>query len=344
MMFLIRADASPAVGSGHVVRMLALAQGLRRHGHEVMFLHASPSSLRARLASEGFTSVSLDPSPGSEGDAAATVEVARSIDAAWVIADGYEFSASYQRTVGVGGFRLLLVDDNGDADGYPADLVLNQSLHAAPSLYGAQYDGDRYLLGSKYVLLREEFSSWVGWERNVVEHPHRLLVTLGGLPNSAWLSRLIPALSGVDLDVSIAGKIDPEMRSRFDDSGSIEFLGHVDTMADAIIDADIGLTAGGGTTREFLFLGLPFAVIDVATNQLIQSQYLADHHLAVRLGHIDTLDASQLSTSLHTLATSHDTRTRMSRAGQTAVDGRGVDRVVVRLTQETNADTQARRQ
>ncbi len=331
MNFLIRADASLETGSGHVMRVLGLAQELKREGHNVCFLHACPESLRDRLTAQGLESLDLDAIPGSSEDAESTVHRARVIDADWVIADGYDYSAAYQQAIMTSGFRMLLADDNGHADGYPADLILNQTVHANPSLYANWHDDGRFLLGPQYALLRAEFRPWIGQTRVVRDTPKRLLVSLGGLPDPDWLSRVLRGLSGLDLEISVAGGIPDSARDDVAPDDLISLLPHVENMADLIARCDIGLTAGGAATREFLFLGLPFAVVDVAENQVLQSQYLDDHGIALRLGPIDTLDTSTILGAISRLVESRADRIQMSAAGQRLVDGRGVDRVVARL-------------
>jgi spore coat polysaccharide biosynthesis predicted glycosyltransferase SpsG len=52
---LIRADASVSIGTGHIMRMIALGQAWQAQGGEVHFLCAEiTSALEERLASEGF--------------------------------------------------------------------------------------------------------------------------------------------------------------------------------------------------------------------------------------------------------------------------------------------------
>lgn len=331
MNFLIRADASTETGTGHVMRVLGLAQGLKQEGHHVSFLHACPENLRDRLRSQGFDSMDLDAIPGSPDDVATTVHHARATEIDWVIADGYDYSAGYQRGIMASGFRMLLADDNGHADGYLADLVLNQTVHADPSLYREWHREERFLLGPQYALLREEFRPWIGYRRVVHDTPKRLLVSMGGLPDPNWLSRVLRGLSGLKLEITVAGGIPDSSRDDVAPNRSISLLPHVEDMADLISRCDLGLTAGGAATREFLFLGLPFAVVDVAQNQVLQSQYLDDHNVALRLGPIDTLDTSTLLGAVRRLVESRSDRSQMSTAGQELVDGRGVDRVVARL-------------
>ncbi len=60
MRVLIRADASPAIGSGHVARCLTLAQVLRSGGAEVVFAcRALPGHSLARIAEQGFRALAL---------------------------------------------------------------------------------------------------------------------------------------------------------------------------------------------------------------------------------------------------------------------------------------------
>lgn len=89
----IRADAGGAAGTGHVMRMLALAQGWVNTGgwqetgersqaagnaSSVVFICAClPEGLEKRLQDEGFEVVRIDTEPGSEADVRATLAVVR---------------------------------------------------------------------------------------------------------------------------------------------------------------------------------------------------------------------------------------------------------------------------
>ena len=52
---IVRADANTVIGTGHLMRCLALAQGWRDQSRPAMFVTACPSDgLRRRLVDEGF--------------------------------------------------------------------------------------------------------------------------------------------------------------------------------------------------------------------------------------------------------------------------------------------------
>ena len=81
--------------------------------------------------------------------------------------DGYQFEASYQCELKHAGLKVLFVDDNGHAGGYAADLVLNQNPQATGSMYEQREPYTRLLLGTRYCMLRREFNSWRGWNREI---------------------------------------------------------------------------------------------------------------------------------------------------------------------------------
>src|ERR1700758_4894117 len=94
---VFRADATVAMGTGHVMRCLALAQAWQDRGGNCVFAMAKTMpSVEDRLRSEGIEVVVLPASAGSTDDAALLVELATQKRTSWVVVDGYGFSAEYQ--------------------------------------------------------------------------------------------------------------------------------------------------------------------------------------------------------------------------------------------------------
>ncbi|MBE3120100.1 MAG: UDP-2,4-diacetamido-2,4,6-trideoxy-beta-L-altropyranose hydrolase, partial [Candidatus Atribacteria bacterium] len=136
MNLLLRVDASARIGTGHVMRCLALAQAWQEKGGRATFVMTTETpAVEARLASEGMQVTHLVTQPGSPEDAQQTVGLAQQREAVWIVVDGYYFGADYQQTIKRAGLRLLFVDDYGHAGHYYADLVLNQNIYANESLY-----------------------------------------------------------------------------------------------------------------------------------------------------------------------------------------------------------------
>src|SRR5712692_7636277 len=109
---LIRADASFEMGSGHVMRCLALAQAWRRAGGTATFLMAATTAaVKQRLQADGFEVLRAEGQPGSSADASSVAKAAREQRAQWLVLDGYQFGAVYRESSMACGSRLLLVDD-----------------------------------------------------------------------------------------------------------------------------------------------------------------------------------------------------------------------------------------
>ena len=161
---LIRADASTRIGTGHVMRCLALAQAWEDSGRRAAFaMGMDAPALEDRLRSDGMEVVHLSAEPGSLEDAEMTADIAQKMGAGWAVVDGYHFGSDYQRIIKESGLRLLFIDDNGHADHYYADIVLNQNLHANEELYRKREPYTKLLFGTEYVLLRREVWPWRGW-------------------------------------------------------------------------------------------------------------------------------------------------------------------------------------
>src|SRR5215213_7901125 len=94
---LLRADADPEIGAGHVMRALALAQAWRASGGAATLLSRPlPAPLAARLLAEEVSLASLGAPAGGEADGAATAALAATLGASWIVADGYALGPAWQ--------------------------------------------------------------------------------------------------------------------------------------------------------------------------------------------------------------------------------------------------------
>jgi UDP-2,4-diacetamido-2,4,6-trideoxy-beta-L-altropyranose hydrolase len=177
---LIRADASPAIGTGHVMRCLALAQAWQDAGGAATFAVAEiPDALGPRLSGEGISVERFHLTPGGPQDAAATVALAIRHKADWVVIDGDRFGSDFLVTIRAAGLRVLLIDDFADRDTFAADLIVNPNLDADGMSYRRRGASAPLLLGSPYVLLRREFRQRTS-RKEIRPNGNRILVTLGG--------------------------------------------------------------------------------------------------------------------------------------------------------------------
>ena len=105
------------------MRCLALAQAWQDAGGRAVFaMSQSTESIGARLAQEQCDVVdSIFPAD----DLQQTISAAQERNCKWIVVDGYQFDADYQRGLKAADLRVLFLDDYGHSRHYAADLVLN---------------------------------------------------------------------------------------------------------------------------------------------------------------------------------------------------------------------------
>src|SRR6202142_4186889 len=176
---MIGAECGIQIGTGHVMRCLALAQSWKRFGGSVTFLvpEGSPG-IEQRIRSEGLSVEALAP----DKFACAVVDRMLHSKQRFAVLDGYSFGAREQTALSEAGIAVLTVDDYGHATDYPVRWVLNQNAQAPAlaEMYVRRADNTRLLLGPAYALLRDEFLPWIGWKRRTPEKASKILVTIGG--------------------------------------------------------------------------------------------------------------------------------------------------------------------
>jgi len=337
---LIRADASKNIGTGHIMRMVALGQAWRDSGGKSVFLCAEITpALGKRLKEEGFSCERLDASPGSDEDIELTCSaISRHGNcSALVVLDGYQFGSGFQAKLKRRGCHLLVMDDYGHADAHHADWVLNQNISASENLYQTNADHARLLLGTKFALLRSEFLKFRGWSRKIPKVARNILVTLGGADPANVTARIVQSLATLDFQVRvIVGGSNPHLESirhaveAFgNERARFELLVDSNNMPELMAWADLAIAAGGSTAWELAFMGLPGIFFVLADNQQAIAVALEQKGLGICLGWpSDDLSFSRLTLAVSQLANDQTKRQILSAQGRFVVDGLGSQRLV----------------
>ncbi|MEO0755513.1 MAG: UDP-2,4-diacetamido-2,4,6-trideoxy-beta-L-altropyranose hydrolase [Cyanobacteria bacterium J06648_16] len=336
---LFRADASPEIGTGHVMRCLALAQVFLQAQKQVLFLAAAISpALVERLQQEGIRVLRISAHSGSPEDARLLTDNAKAADICHVVVDGYQFDETYQTALKSAGLKVLFIDDYGHAATYSADWVLNQNVYAHDQLYSQRKPHTKLLLGSRYALLRKEFWPWRGWPRLPTAPAQKVLVTLGGGDPDNVTLKVLLALQQVksELDVIIiVGSSNPHLeilqQQNQSTSQFIRLRHNVTDMPALMAWADIAISAGGSTCWELAFMGLPTLMIVVADNQKRIVESLDTLGVGISLGWHDALTPAQIKQALESLLNTTQLRLRMMQSGRSLIDGIGSHRVANQL-------------
>ena len=335
---LIRTDADARIGTGHVMRCLALAQCWLEHaGPVTLAAERLPDGLRDRLLAE-----KIDVHR-QEGGIAGTIELARVLRPSAVVLDGYHFTSEDERLIHEAGFPVLALDDFGHTTHAHATWILNQNLGARRDWYKGRGAGAKLLLGPRHALLRREFSEARVFRRMTPRIASRILVTMGGAdPDnvSAVVLRALAALPPMPgrlarrIDV-VVGSSNPHLdelnRIAADFPHWIRLRQNVLDMPGLMAGANLAVTAGGTTCWELAVFGVPMVVLTIAQNQVELAKAIAAAGLAINLGWPNETTPGQKTASIRSLIDDPARRAAMTDAGRSVVDGWGVTRVVRRL-------------
>jgi UDP-2,4-diacetamido-2,4,6-trideoxy-beta-L-altropyranose hydrolase len=337
MTLVIRADASAAIGTGHVMRCLALAQAAVAAGHAVRLLSASlPTALRAQFVRERVALDAVDAAAGSPADVASVVGVANGTSADWVVVDGYHFDTDYIAAVRAGGHRVLQFDDEAHAAVFAADLVLNQNSYATAALYAGRVPNGEALTGCAYTLIRREFLGQ-GLRGDQAGRPlTHVLVSFGGSDPTNITPRVVRALVGRPFRVTaVVGPANPFHDAVCDAAAAVgaraSVRRSVENMAPLLASADVAVLSGGSTCWEAACLGVPMLLTMTAEHQRGVIQALVNAGAARSLGDPDRGFADRLLSAVDALAVDGAARAEMARHGCRMIDGQGSTRVLQAL-------------
>lgn len=336
---IIRADANPIIGIGHVMRCIALAQLWKREKGEIIFLSECPPSIADRITSSGFDLVHIQASLQGVSAIDATIACIKAEKPDWFVLDGYHFTHVLQKAIRSAGTQLLILDDYNHLSFYDADILLNQTPKAWQFEYKTPHDTFR-LMGSRFTMLRDEFVS-ADYPPPSPSHDKasNILVTMGGADPENVTGKIIQSIDLIPnkkLNIKLLlGPTNPHytaINHLLSSSGRhYEIITDTTDMPRLLLWAHMAISAGGSTAWELSYFGIPAIYIITSENQKAIVTELSDSGAGINGGWHQKINIKILSDQIIRLLKSPSARNRMAKNGKALVDGKGRQRVVLAM-------------
>lgn len=332
---LLRADATPDVGVGHAMRLLALAQELRSRDVDVHLAgHLEIPWVATAYEAAG---VMLHPTPQGPAD---LVTLTDELDARAIVLDGYDLPPALGRALRAHGVPVVAFVDDTFGASQDADLYVDQNPGTTPR---PVTPGQQALAGAPFTLFRDDVlaarraptpgAAGLGTGHEPID----VLAVFGGTDPLGAAPVVVPLIlaTGLPVHLTVVSGDDTwaeALRRELAPDQRLDVVGPVTDLARRAAASDLVVTASGSTVWELLCVGAPLAVVCVIDNQTPGYEMVLRDDLAAGLGHLEALrhdtDArTRAVVALREALVDPDARAARVHRGQALLDGAGRARV-----------------
>ena len=324
MRCLLLTEAGAAVGFGHATRCHALSYALNSFGYEadVWVRHVGSNPYP-----------SMDLNFKDWWNIAETEKAAlRSCDL--IVVDTFLAEQGVLDELFSLNSRIAFIDDYIHRD-YPAGLVIDWTMAAEFHAYPVKCEGVRYLLGSRYCVLRPSF--WQTEDIPVSRSLTSLMVTFGGCDIRSLTEMVVQHLHRAFPTVDIHAVLGPGFYHGYNGNPCQDEKIHFHSSLDAnamkklMYSCDLAICGGGQTLYELASCGLPPLVVELIDNQNDDIQGFVGIGFAEFVGSWE--EKKLMDNIVMAIRKLEDPCLRSDRAriGRQAIDGRGAMRVAQEL-------------
>ena len=373
-----RADASEAMGTGHVRRCLALAEALSDVGassefvcrhHDAVSLHVLPQDHPCHLLPGKSSAAASARSPDAldenaspyaswgrvpwQQDADETINTLQQKPPHWLVVDHYAWDARWhQRVKSALGCKVLVIDDLADRQ-LDADLVLNQNIHPNhqaryEKLLAQRRSRTHFLFGPKFALLSRAYETA---PRYVFSETVRSIgIFMGGTDPDDISSQALQACREVAQFkgevVLVSSLVSPHHTQRQALAATwphTHVVADLPDLAEFFSQHDLQVGSGGGAAWERCCIGAPTLVCNLAANQDAVLPQLAAAG-AVELVDIFGADAPSrvLGEKVQSLVSNSARRQHLGFQASRWVDGQGARKVAAAMSLAIQAELRLR--
>ncbi|MFQ3197428.1 MAG: UDP-2,4-diacetamido-2,4,6-trideoxy-beta-L-altropyranose hydrolase [Paraglaciecola sp.] len=294
---VFRVDASPVIGLGHLMRCLAVSQGLENANVEVVFVVNETTLAYCSSRHDWSGEVIVIPPMTMVDEGNWLTKKCAELQADWLILDGYGFDYQYRSNLSNLTGKLAIFDDGNLCWVAKPDprvqLVINWATQAEHLPYREVVPNALLCVGEDFRVLRQEFlkKNNTPW----LQRQGLLLIFGGSDPFDLTLPLLtLFCQAGVRLPITVVTGAAYEHTRALQEvisnsELSIIHLHDCQNMADVLGDVRLVISAAGASQYELLCCATPCILIVVAENQRFASEQAAKQGWC----HVQQYDATQ---------------------------------------------------
>lgn len=282
-MIVFRVDSSNIIGSGHVMRCIALAEKLVKLDDIIFICRKLPNNINNVIRQYGFTVVELP----FEGEYINWLGVSIYIDiddcvrtlkgigeVNCLIVDNYHLDKIWELEIKKFVKKLMVIDDLGNRP-HVCDILLDTSDDANDFKYKTLINEEcRCFFGRAFQVFRDEFYNIRKRLKVRKAEVNSVLISFGGSDPTKETNKLLDIISLPDYDeiyfYIVVGACNSDfstIKSRVVNKKNIEVLFQISNMAEILNKVDFCIGAAGVSNWERVFLGVPSFSVSVADNQ-----------------------------------------------------------------------------
>ena len=337
----IRVDASPEIGIGHIMRCLTLAQELKNNFDKIIFLTQKNSSdFIETIMKNEFEVIFI--SANNDSDIIKNIVTTNSVNKNFLLIDHYNVDSNFESSLKNTFEKIFVIDDLANRK-HDCDLLIDQNYYRD---LNQRYEkliqnGTITLLGPKYAIIRPEFRKINKKAIKKNSQIKKILVSFGGSDPTNECKKALDALCSIENSkfeiVVVAGIYNhkfEQLKKLYEKYSNIKIYRHVNDLSRLMLNSDLFIGAGGTTTWERFYMGLPSIVTIISDDQRESIEFLSD------MGHIINLGLAKNVTSKTYVQTlqkpNFDLVYNMSLHNQKLVDGNGSNRIKKQIIELIN--------
>ena len=343
MNILMRADANPNIGQGHVMRLLSVADAFTEIGVKSAFVCAK-DSFTDLISKRGYEVYTLKTGYREmEMEEEELKGVIDSQKAGFIIVDSYFVTAKYLEDLKQV-LPVIYFDDVFEFP-YPVDLLVNYNIYGTLDKYQALYqDSDNpkpaFILGPEYAPLRREFQNIP--ERIQPEVVKNIAVSFGGADPERMAKAFLDTLKDRESAVKkckvnmILGAMEPDLKAIEAFSEETDWLTlhvNISDMKGVLTGCDLAVSAAGSTQYEICACQVPCINFSMADNQVPGGEEFGRRGIFHYVGdkRFESDFYGKLISAMEDLISDYDERVRMGKAERALTDGLGAKRMAGKI-------------